>query len=170
MTATARIPSRTRGHRKARESGFGVPTTSDRSDSGSSSGAQAGYTSTSDDDEDVDDSVSIMSSGDDEVDYSFRYREPAAFGVKTLSTPRSTAIPVVQLPTLTTPTTPVSQKTRLKISLSRRATLGQKGGLAVREDEWERWERISREQVMVSLETVSSYARARAERVASLVV
>lgn len=153
--------SRTR-NRKPHSSGFGVPSTSGRSDSGASSGTHAEFTSTSDEDDDVDDSVSIMSSGDDEVDYSFRYRESSVFGDKgkgkELSTPRSTlaAAPVVQLPTLSVPQTPTSQKSRLKISLSRR-TIGHKGGLAVREDEWERWERISREQVMVSPSIPKSY-------------
>jgi hypothetical protein len=147
---------RTRTYRKTRKSGYGVPSTSGRSDSGSSSGSgPAGFTSTSDEDDNLDDSVSILSSGDEEVDYSFRYREasstPAGTKLRLASTPRSSSksTPAIQLPTPSAQQTSLSQTSRLKIGLSRRSTLGYKGGLAVREDEWERWERISREQVMV---------------------
>jgi hypothetical protein len=138
--------SRARASRKSRNSGFGIPLTREGSGSGSSSGSKGGFTSTSDEDED--DSTSILSSQEDEIDYSFRYRDSTFGKAKpSLLSPPNAAGPGTSP---SKPQSPALSRSRTKSSLPKRSFVTSKGGLAVREDEWERWERLSREQVLVS--------------------
>jgi hypothetical protein len=122
--------------RTARSSKFGIPSDSD---SDYTPPRNESRFSLSSDEE----GAAATSSDEEEIDYEFRFIDQSLS-----KSSRSREEDIFDSPGPST-IVDVTLRTQSPSKPKRRVTIKRKGGLAVQEDEWERWDRLSRERVLV---------------------